>query len=46
MQSLIKEIADICGSEIKPIDPESYVPQLAFLGIKKLGDIENMMNGK
>ena len=44
MQSLIKEIADICGAEIKPIDPESYIPQLAFLGVKKLGDIEVMIN--
>ena len=44
MQALIKEIADICGAEIKPIDPESYIPQLAFLGIKKLGDIEVMIN--
>ncbi len=44
MQGLIKEIADICGAEIKPIDPESYIPQLAFLGIKKLGDIEVMIS--
>ena len=44
MQGLIKEIADICGSEIKPIDPESYIPQLAFLGIRRLGDIEVMIN--
>ena len=44
MQALIKEIADISGAEIKPIDPESYIPQLAFLGIKKLGDIEVMIN--
>ena len=43
MQALIKEIADICGAEIKPIDPESYIPQLAFLGVKKLGDIEVMI---
>ena len=43
MQSLIKEIADICGAEIKPIDPESYIPQLAFLGVKKLGEIEIMI---
>ena len=43
MQALIKEIADIAGAEIKPIDPESYIPQLAFLGIKKLGDIEIMV---
>ena len=44
MQKLIKEIAGICGAEIKDIDPESYIPQLAFLGIKKLGDIEIMIN--
>ena len=43
MQGLIKEIADICGAEIKSIDPENYIPQLAFLGIKKLGDIEIMI---
>ena len=43
MQGLIQEIADICGAEIKTIDPESYIPQLAFLGIKKLGDIEVMI---
>ena len=43
MQELIKEIADISGAEIKNIDPDSYIPQLAFLGIKKLGDIENMI---
>ena len=26
------------------IDPESYIPQLAYLGIKKLGDIEVMIS--
>ena len=43
MQSLIKEIAHIAGAEISVIDPESYIPQLAFLGVKKLGDIEVMI---
>ena len=43
MQKLIKEIADICGAEISVIDPESYIPQLAYLGVKKLGDIEVMI---
>ena len=43
MQSLIKEIANIAGAEISEIDPESYIPQLAFLGITKLGDIEAMI---
>ena len=43
MQSIIHEIADIAGAEISEIDPESYIPQLAFLGITKLGDIEVMI---
>ena len=43
MQGLIHEIADISGAEITEIDPESYIPQLAFLGITKLGDIEVMI---
>lgn len=43
MKSLIQEIADISGAEISEIDPESYIPQLAFLGITKLGDIELMI---
>ena len=43
MQSIIHEIADIAGAEISLIDPESYIPQLAFLGITKLGDIEIMI---
>ena len=44
MQKMTQEIADITGAEIKEIDPENYIPQLAFLGIKKLGDIEKMMD--
>ena len=43
MQKLVKEIADISNAEISVIDPESYIPQLAYLGVKKLGDIEVMM---
>ena len=43
MQNIIREIADIAGAEISEIDPESYIPQLAFLGITKLGDIERMI---
>jgi ppGpp synthetase/RelA/SpoT-type nucleotidyltranferase len=43
MQKLIKEIADISGAEISNIDPESYIPQLNYLGIKKLGDIGVMI---
>ena len=44
MQSLIKEISDISGAEINVIDPEGYIPQLAYLGITKLGDIEVMIS--
>ena len=44
MQDLINEIAAITGAEVREIDPESYIPQLAFLGITKLGDIEVMIN--
>lgn len=43
MQKLTKEIADISNAEISVIDPESYIAQLAYLGIKKLGDIERMI---
>ena len=43
MQGLIKEIAAISDAEISEINPESYIPQLAFLGITKLGDIEVMI---
>ena len=43
MQGIIREIAEIAGAEISEIDPESYIPQLAFLGITKLGDIEVMI---
>ena len=43
MQSIIHEIADIAGAEISEIDPESYIPQLTYLGITRLGDIEMMI---
>ena len=44
MQNLIHEIAAISGAEVSIIDPESYIPQLAFLGITKLGDLEVLIN--
>ena len=44
MQSLIKEIAHISEAEINVIDPEGFIPQLDYLGIKKLGDIEIMIS--
>ena len=44
MRGIIGEIANIAGAEISEIDPESYVPQLAFLGMKNLGDINKMID--
>ena len=44
MQKVIYDIADIAGAEISKIDPESYIPQLAFLGITKLGDIGKLID--
>ncbi len=44
MRDIISEIANIAGAEISEIDPESYVPQLAFLGMKNLGDINKMID--
>ena len=44
MQALIKEISNISGAEISLIDPEGYIQQLAFLGVRRLGDIERMIN--
>ena len=44
MQELLAEISAISGAEINRIDPESYIPQLAFLGITKLGDLEIMIS--
>lgn len=44
MQKLIREISGIAGAEIKEIDPEGYVPQLAYLSVKNLGDIERLID--
>ncbi len=43
MQSLIKEIAALSNAEIQEIDPESYIDQLAFLGVTTLGGIEALI---
>ncbi len=43
MQSLIEEIAGLSNAEIQEIDPESYIDQLAFLGITTLGGIETLI---
>lgn len=43
MQSLIKEISDMSGAEIRDIDPESYIVQLKFFGVETLGGLQDMM---
>lgn len=43
MRKFLQQLADIEGSEIKDIDPESYIQQLAWLGKKTLGDLQNML---
>lgn len=43
MQSLLSELAAICGSEIKDVEPEMYINQLAWLGKKTLGDLHQML---
>lgn len=44
MRNVIEKIAQISNAEIQDIDPESYVDQLAFLGIKTLGGIDTLIN--
>lgn len=43
MRRFLNELAEICGAEISEIDPESYLQQLAWLGKKKIGDLQEMM---
>lgn len=44
MQSLLIELAAICGSEINFINPEMYIHQLAWLGKTTLGDLHQMLD--
>lgn len=44
MQSLLMELAAICGSEINFINPEMYISQLAWLGKTTLGDLHRMLD--
>lgn len=43
MRSFTGELAAICGAEIEPISPESYISQLRWLGKQTLGDLQNML---
>lgn len=44
MQSLLAELALICGSEINFINPKMYISQLAWLGKTTLGDLHRMLD--
>ena len=37
------QLAAICGAELEPISPESYIEQLHRLGKQTLGDLQNML---
>lgn len=44
MRRFLQELASLCGdAEISEIDPESYINQLAWLGKKTIGDLQNML---
>lgn len=43
MNSFINEIADVHGSKISWLDPQSYVPMLAFLNKTTIGDLSLML---
>lgn len=43
MQEFIAKIADIEGSEITYVVPDSYIEQLAFLKIKTIGDLQRAL---
>ncbi|MEG1718940.1 MAG: hypothetical protein RR306_01315 [Clostridia bacterium] len=43
MRDFLSSLASICGAEISDIDPQSYIEQLSWLGMKTLGDLQNML---
>lgn len=43
IQKLVEKIAAICNSEIKAVTEETYIEQLAWFGIKKLGQLQKMI---
>ncbi len=43
MRSLLDKIAKIGNAEIKYINPDSYVEQLAWFGVKTLGGLQDML---
>ncbi|MEG0546536.1 MAG: hypothetical protein RR552_05035 [Oscillospiraceae bacterium] len=43
MRKFLNALAAICGAEISNIDPQSYIEQLSWLGMKTLGDLQDML---
>lgn len=43
MREFTAQLAAICGAELDPISPESYIEQLHWLGNQILGDLQNML---
>ncbi|MDO4478749.1 MAG: hypothetical protein Q4B73_06910 [Lachnospiraceae bacterium] len=44
MRAFLQEMADIEGSEISEIDPESYIDQLKWLGVVTIGQLQDMFD--
>lgn len=43
MRAFTQALTDICGSEIDEISPEPYLAQLSWLGMKTLGDLQQLL---
>lgn len=43
MREFLRELAAICGAEIREISPENYIRQLRWLGKRTLGDMELLL---
>lgn len=44
MQDFLRKISEIEGSEISYVQPDSYIEQLKFLKITKLGELQKMLD--
>ncbi len=43
MREFIEKLSNLCGTEIREIDPESYIEQLMWLKVSTLGELENIL---
>ena len=44
MRAFLEDLASIENSEISDIDPESYIPQLKWLKIETIGQLQDMLD--